>query len=168
MSIFTPFEMFGKIVDITPEYLKENNIKTLLLDVDNTLSRHHEGILYKGVAEWLEKMQKNGIGLLIVSNSKNCRIEPFAKTVGLDFEALSLKPLPKGIKRGIKKIGADKKTTALVGDQIFTDVLGAKISGIKALFVRYIEAEKGRSFKIRRYFERKILKNRKYIGEEEA
>ena len=154
MSIFTPFEMFESVTAITPEYLKRNNINTLLLDVDNTLSCHHAGVLYNGVAEWLEKMKKSGISLFVVSNSKNKRIEPFAKKIGLPFEALSLKPLTKGINRAIKRANAEKKTTALVGDQLFTDVWGAKKAGIFSILVKPIDKKEEIQIVFKRYLEK--------------
>ena len=166
MKLFIPEFMFFRVTDISAKFLKENNIDTLLLDADNTLSTHHSQEAAKGVVEWLDSMRENGIGLMMVSNSKQKRVEPFANMLGLDFEYLSLKPLGKGVKRAIKRLGADKKRTALVGDQIFTDVLAAKLCGIHSVFVKYMKAEDKFSFKLRRKLEKSILKDRKYIGEE--
>lgn len=166
MKFLLPEFMFVSVTDITAKFLKENNIDTLLLDADNTLSTHHSQTAAKGVPEWLDEMRKNGIKLMMVSNSKEKRVEPFANMLGLEFEYLSLKPLTKGVARAIKRLGADKKRTALVGDQIFTDVIATKLCGIHSIFVKYMKAEDKLSFKIRRKLEKKILKNRKYIGEE--
>ncbi|MBR5452094.1 MAG: YqeG family HAD IIIA-type phosphatase [Clostridia bacterium] len=166
MKFLLPEFMFVSVTDITAKFLKENNIDTLLLDADNTLSTHHSQTAAKGVPEWLEEMRKNGVKLMMVSNSKQKRVEPFANMLGLEFEYLSLKPLTKGVARAIKRLGADKKRTALVGDQIFTDVIATKLCGIHSIFVKYMKAEDKLSFKIRRNLEKKILKNRKYIGEE--
>lgn len=166
MKLFIPEFMFFRVTDISAKFLKENNIDTLLLDADNTLSTHHSQEAAKGVPEWLDSMRKNGIKLMMVSNSKQKRVEPFANMLGLDFEYLSLKPLGKGVKRAVKRLGADKKRTALVGDQIFTDVLAAKLCGIHSVFVKYMKAEDKFSFKLRRKLEKSILKDRKYIGEE--
>lgn len=166
MKFLTPDFMFFRVTDISVEFLKSNNIDTLLLDADNTLSTHHSQEPARGVAEWLDEMRKNGISLMMVSNSKEKRVRPFAEKLGLEFEYLSLKPLTKGIARAVKRLGADKKRTALVGDQIFTDVIATRLSGIRPIFVKYMKAEEKLSFKVRRSLERKILKDKKYIGEE--
>ncbi len=167
MKLFVPDEMFERITAITPEYLKENGIEALLLDVDNTLSEHHAGVPADGVEEWIERMTVAGTALMIVSNSKEERIKPFADRIGLPYEALSLKPLGKGIGRALRRLGVDRKRTALAGDQIFTDVLGARLCGIRVLFLRYIRLEDGKSFKLRRALEKKILKGRAFKGEED-
>ena len=166
MKLFLPEFMFFRVTDITVDFLKSNNIDTLLLDADNTLSTHHSQTAAPGVPEWLEEMRLGGIKLMMVSNSKQRRVQPFAEMLGLEFEYLSLKPLGCGIARALKRLGSDKKRTALVGDQIFTDVLATKLTGIRSIFVRFIKAEDKASFKIRRSLEKKILKDRKYIGEE--
>lgn len=166
MKLFLPEFMFFRVTNITAEFLKENNIDTLLLDADNTLSTHHSQQAAQGVAEWLDEMRRNGIKLMMVSNSKERRVAPFAKKLGLEFEYLSLKPLSKGISRAIHRLGADKKCTALVGDQLFTDVLATKLFGIRSIFVKYMKAEEKFSFKVRRCLEKRILKDKKYLGEE--
>lgn len=160
MSFFSSDAVFRRITDIDLEILKKYGIKTLLLDVDNTLSTHHGTVLVDGLEEWLDVMKSNGIGLVIVSNSKRWRIEPFAAKIGLPFVSLACKPLPFGYRKAVKMLGADEKKCAIVGDQIFTDVLGANLYGITSLLVRPVKLEDGWSFRIRRCFEKKILKDK--------
>lgn len=160
MSLFSYNAVYRRITDIDIEFLKQNNIGTLLLDVDNTLSTHHGTKLVDGLTEWLDSMKAEGINLVVVSNSRKWRIEPFAGKIGLPFVSLACKPLPLGYRKAVKMLGAEKKQCAIIGDQIFTDVLGANLYGIKSLLVRPIKLEDGTSFKIRRYFEKKILKDK--------
>lgn len=160
MSLFSYNAVYRRITDIDIEFLKQNNIGTLLLDVDNTLSTHHGTKLVDGLTEWLDSMKAEGINLVVVSNSRKWRIEPFAGKIGLPFVSLACKPLPFGYLKAVKMLGAEKKQCAIIGDQIFTDVLGANLYGIKSLLVRPIKLEDGTSFKIRRYFEKKILKDK--------
>ncbi len=160
MSLFSYNAVYRRITDIDIEFLKQNNIGTLLLDVDNTLSTHHGTKLVDGLTEWLDSMKAEGINLVVVSNSRKWRIEPFAGKIGLPFVSLACKPLPFGYRKAVKMLGAEKKQCAIIGDQIFTDVLGANLYGIKSLLVRPIKLEDGTSFKIRRYFEKKILKDK--------
>ena len=160
MSLFSYNAVYRRITDIDIEFLKQNNIGTLLLDVDNTLSTHHGTKLVDGLTEWLDSMKAEGINLVVVSNSRKWRIEPFAGKIGLPFVSLACKPLPFGYRKAVKMLGAEKKQCAIIGDQIITDVLGANLYGIKSLLVRPIKLEDGTSFKIRRYFEKKILKDK--------
>ena len=146
------------ITDITVELLHKFNIKALLLDVDNTMSTHHGTILTEGLMEWIAKMQQSGIKLMVLSNSKRKRIEPFAARIGLPFISLGCKPLPTGYLRGVKKLGEKRKNVAIVGDQIFTDILGGKIVGVKTILLTPIKLEDGWSFKVRRKLEKKLYK----------
>ncbi len=146
------------ITDITVELLNKHNIKALLLDVDNTMSTHHGTILTDGLLDWIAKMQQSGIKLMVLSNSKRKRIEPFAAKIGLPFISLGCKPLPTGYLRGVKALKEKRKTVAIVGDQIFTDVLGGNFVGVKTILLTPIKLEDGWSFKVRRRLEKKIYK----------
>ena len=148
--IFLPDIKLGKVTDISVELLNKFGIEALILDVDNTLSTHHGQILTDGLPEWLEYMKNNGIKLTVLSNSKEKRVKPFAEKIGLDFISLGLKPLPFGYLRALKALKTKRKNTAIVGDQIFTDVLGGNTVGVKTVLLTPIKPEDGFSFKIRR------------------
>lgn len=154
--ILYPHYRKNRVFDITPGFLEKEGIKYLLLDVDNTLTRHHTGQLEEGVKEWLEAMKKAGYPLIIASNSRDFRIAPFAKSIGLDYFALCCKPLPFKLIKGVKKLGCKKNECMLVGDQIFTDTLGAKLAGIRVCLTEPFLQEEGKSFKIRRRIEKTI------------
>lgn len=147
-----------KITDITLELLEQKGINSLLLDVDNTMSTHHGTVLTDGLLEWIEKMQKGNIKLCVLSNSKEQRVAPFAARIGLDYISLALKPLPFGYLRGVKRLSSKRKSTAIVGDQIFTDILGGNAVGVKTIILTPIKLEDGWSFKLRRRLEKIVFK----------
>ncbi|HHW46391.1 MAG TPA: YqeG family HAD IIIA-type phosphatase [Clostridiales bacterium] len=160
MSILLPDMLISKITDISIETLKQRNIKGLLLDVDNTLSTHGGQKPLEGLLEWIGHMKSCGIKLIILSNATLKRVEPFAKKIGLDHISVALKPLAFGYLRGLKALDLKAKEVAMVGDQLFTDILGANIVGIFTIKVEPISPESGISFIIRRWLEEKILKRK--------
>lgn len=154
-----PNFIFNSILDITPSFLKENNINALLLDVDNTLTPAHKTkVLREGGAEWLSLMKESGIKLMILSNAKSDRAKAFGEGIGLRATGMSAKPLPFGYLRAVRELGCKRSETLMVGDQIFTDTLGANLLGIKTALVTFITPEQALSFRIRRKLEQKILK----------
>ena len=158
MPLFQPTAIFRGVEYITPEYLKENGITALILDVDNTLTGHGSQILPEKVAEWIETMKQAGIGLVIASNNFEKRVAPFAKRIGLGHCAFCCKPSPLGLARARKRIGAHKGKVALVGDQIFTDALGANLYGITMLLVQPMYRDETWSLRFKRALEAPILK----------
>lgn len=166
--LLKPDIKLDKITDITSEILYRFDIKGLMLDVDNTMSTHHGTVLTEGLLEWIDYMRQSGIELIVLSNSKRWRIEPFAKRISLPFISLAAKPLPFGYLRAVKALGFKRKNTAIVGDQIFTDVLGGNAVGVKSILLTPIKLESGWSFKLRRKLENKVFKFhniRRYEGE---
>ena len=146
------------ITDINIDLLKKNNIEALLLDVDNTMSTHHGTILTDGLLEWIAEMQKGGIKLVVLSNSVKKRIEPFAARIGLDFISSGAKPLPFGYIRGAKRLSVKNKNIAIVGDQIFTDVLGGNLVGMKTILLTPIKLEDSYGFRFKRWLEKIVYK----------
>lgn len=138
MLLFFPDHIFPKITDIPPGFLKSRGISLLLMDFDNTMLPYTTDIPTQELLDWMKGMQEQGIGLCIVSNSHKDRVPKFSKAYGIPCVTHAAKPGTGGIKRAMKQFGAGKAQTALVGDQIFTDVLGAKCAGISALIVKSI------------------------------
>ncbi|MBP3310202.1 MAG: YqeG family HAD IIIA-type phosphatase [Ruminococcus sp.] len=164
--LFTITAAFRRVTGITPEILARMGIKGLILDLDNTLTTHDNPVPGDGVFEWLDCMKKNNIRLMIVSNNHAPRVRPFAEMLGLEFVSEGKKPLTKGFSEAVKRMGLPKKSVAAVGDQIYTDVLGANLFGIKMLFVTPIEHETTTFFKIKRKLEipflpKKFIENKK-------
>ena len=149
-----PNKMLHRVTDITPETLSKLGAKALALDIDNTLSTHHGKQLLEGLTEWLEMMKEIDVQLLLFSNSKEFRVQPFAKRLGLDYISLGLKPLPFGFFRAAKKLKVKRKELVLAGDQIFTDVLGARLAGAKVVLLDPIKPEDKLSFRVRRAAEK--------------
>lgn len=154
--LFKPNYKLDKVTDITVDFLMKNNISALILDVDNTLSTHHGMKLTDGLDGWLSLMRDNSIKLVILSNSKEKRVKPFAEKLKLDYIYLGLKPLPFKFFKAYKMLGINRKKIALVGDQLFTDSLGAHLAGVRSIILNPILPEDLISFKIRRWLE-KIL-----------
>jgi HAD superfamily phosphatase (TIGR01668 family) len=156
--MFKPNVKLDKITDITISVLQKYNINSLILDVDNTLSTHHGQVLTDGLEDWLDLMCQNGIKMTVLSNSKAPRLEPFAKKIGLDYISLGLKPLPFGFWRALKRLGSKRKNTAIVGDQIFTDIVGGNCVGLKTVLLTPIQLETSLRFRIKRKIESYVIK----------
>lgn len=163
---FRPTYVFDKVGDITPEFLRRKRIKGLVLDLDNTLTTHNNPVPPQSSLDWLDKMKAAGIKLMIVSNNHEPRVTPFAKQLGLEFVCEGAKPLTIGYTKALARMGLDKKEVASVGDQIFTDVLGSNLKGIRSIFVFPIEPETSLPFRFKRACEKPFLpKNKKSEGE---
>ena len=147
----TPEYLFSGAAAITPEFLKEKGITALVLDVDNTLTGHDSQQLPEAIRDWLDRMRPAGIQLAIASNNNEERVRPFAQSIGLDYVAMSCKPLTFGLARARKKFGVPQRQMAIVGDQLFTDRLAGTLYGIPALVVQpmYEDFKKGIRFKRR-------------------
>lgn len=155
---------FWRVTEITPEFLRKNNIKGLLLDLDNTLTTHDNPVPAEGVLDWIDKMKSSGIKLVIVSNNHPPRVKPFADMLGLEFISEGKKPLSSGFNRAQQRMNIPFSQLAVVGDQIYTDILGANLKRVRGIFVYPIEHEKTRFFKFKRWAEKPFLpkiKNRK-------
>ena len=124
--ILYPDIYLNNVKEITIDLLKKNNIKGLLLDVDNTLIDFDLKIL-EGVNEWCKSLKSEGIKLCILSNTNKIeKVKRVANELDLQYINFAKKPSKKGFKRAMKLLELDSKNIAAVGDQIMTDVLRRK------------------------------------------
>jgi len=158
MSLFLPHERYHRITDIPTDHFGKIGIRALILDVDNTLTTHDNPKPGEGVLDWLAAVQSSGIKCIILSNNTPERVTPFADMLSLEFEANGKKPLTGGVKRACKAMGVKISETALIGDQIFTDVMAARLSKTYSILVDPIEPEKTAFFKFKRWAEKPFLR----------
>ena len=135
---FLPTMMTDALTDLTPQFLHSQGIKLLMLDFDNTIVPYTTSKPTTLMACWLAGMKASGIQICIVSNSKNDRVRKFCKKYGLNCITHAKKPFPKGIRQCLEQFQYPASECALVGDQIFTDTLGANGCGVRSILVKAI------------------------------
>lgn len=124
------------ILEVTPEFLKENNIKALILDVDNTLLDFDLKII-DGLENWGKTMKENEIKCIILSNSnKETKVKMVADLLGIEYIKFAMKPLKRGFKIAQKRLEIPNENIAAIGDQIFTDVIGANRMNMFSILVK--------------------------------
>lgn len=158
MALLYPTVTLEKVTDITPELLREMGVDAILLDVDNTLAPPTSSSPFEGVQEWIDEIKAAGFSVVICSNNYKKRIRPFSDSVGLDCVAMSLKPFPFGFNRAKRKLDERPKSVVVVGDQIYTDVLGANLAGMKSILLTPRCEEKGVTITLRRKMEKGVRK----------
>ena len=139
-----PFSLLPKIIaphltDVTPELLQKRNIRLLMLDFDNTIVPYTTDVPTAEMTAWLEKMKQTDITVCIVSNSRKDRVPRFCREYGLDCITHAKKPFSKGIRECLEKYGIPATEAALVGDQIYTDTLGANCTGVTSILISAID-----------------------------
>ena len=134
-----PKAIAGDITQLTPEYLNNQNIRLLMMDFDNTIVPYTTDIPTDAVLRWLDEMKAQDIVLCVVSNSKRERVKIFCAKYGIDCITHAKKPFSKGIRECLDRYKVPAKNSALVGDQIYTDTLGANGCGVFSILVKAID-----------------------------
>lgn len=133
-----PDMIFPSLPQITPQELQTRGITTLLMDFDNTIVPYTTSTPTGTMQSWLRQMQQSGIRLCVVSNSRKPRVERFCQQYGLACITHAKKPFQRGLNEAKRRFSLDADKTALVGDQIYTDVLGANCAGMQSILVSAI------------------------------
>ncbi len=160
--LLTPNMQVRKITDITIETLRENNIKGMILDVDNTLI-DLDRVPLEGIKEWIDNMKNEGIKFCIASNSlKKDKIGKVAKMLDIPYVHFSAKPTKIGLKKAKQILGIENsKNIAEVGDQLFTDVLGTNRMKMFSILTEPLCEEKVKINNLKRKLEKRVLRRKK-------
>ena len=140
MSFFPfPHGFYETVLDIRPEELTGKGITLLLADLDNTLVPYKTTLPTEELKRWRTELEAGGVQLFLLSNSrKPNRPKRVAEALGIPFIGHAGKPKRGGYRKAMEQTGRTAEQTAIVGDQIFTDILGGRRAGITALLVRPI------------------------------
>ena len=134
-----PNEYFNKVEEITIEFLKKNKIKALILDVDNTLINYEKRLPEK-VAKWARELKGQGIKLYILSNTnQEEKVKRVANALEIPYEYFAKKPLKSGFLKVQKSLNEKPENIGVVGDQIFTDIIGGNRCKMFTILVDPIE-----------------------------
>ena len=139
-----PDFLFDSYRDITPDFLQKQGITLLLTDLDYTLApkavRRPDGAL----KAWIAELKAAGITVMIVSNNRSgARVTEFCHDLGIGYQGHAGKPSPKGLQTAMDWTGTAPAHTAMLGDKLLTDMLGANLAGVLALMVEPAGGPKG-------------------------
>lgn len=140
---------------LEPWMLHEMGKDVLLLDLDNTLDPHDVPLPSPGRKEWADGMKEEGVLLLLVSNNRGRRVRMYAEALGIPFLSGAGKPFPCRTRRFLREKGIDLSRCLLCGDQVLTDLWGARNLGVPAILLEPISHEEAVWTRINRVLEKR-------------
>ena len=143
--LLTPHWVFDDYTAVTPDFLRAHGVTLLLTDLDYTLAPKSVREPDDAVRAWLAALAAAGVTVAVLSNNRSPRrVQRFCAGLGIDFVGHAQKPSRKGYRRALEKFKTPQEHTAMLGDKLLTDILGAKRSGVLALMVEPKGGARGR------------------------
>ncbi|NCB63782.1 MAG: YqeG family HAD IIIA-type phosphatase [Clostridia bacterium] len=134
-----PRQVYRSIFEISPKALAAAGIRLLLADLDNTLVPYGVPTATAEVRAWNEELRSHGVTLFVLSNNRSAtRAKRFSEDLGVPFLGHAGKPKAASFHKAMEQMSCTPGETAMVGDQLFTDILGANNAGVAALAVKPI------------------------------
>ncbi len=161
---FFPDHYYESIYDIDLFHLREDGIKGFILDLDNTIVARNSSTVSDDLKHWLDLLKEHDIEACILSNNWKQRVSSIAEQVELPLVARAAKPRKGAFKRALDVLGTGKEETVVVGDQIFTDVFGGNIAGLRTILVMPMSNHDGIHTKFLRHLERLVMKRWQKCG----
>lgn len=155
-NTFYPDAYVASTYIINFEELYEKGYRGIIFDVDNTLVPHGAPADKRALALF-DRLRKIGFDTCLISNNQEPRVKPFAEAVESKYVFNAHKPSTKNYKKAMALMGTDVNTTFFVGDQLFTDVWGAKRTGMKSVLVKAIHPREEIQIVLKRYLEKIVL-----------
>jgi HAD superfamily phosphatase (TIGR01668 family) len=153
---FYPDEYMNSTYDIDFKKLYQEGYRGVLFDIDNTLVPHGQKA-DKKVLALFEELKKLGMKGCLISNNQLERVKAFHEDVKVDYIENAHKPCTKNYRRAMELIGTNTQNTIFIGDQLFTDIYGAKRTGIRTILVKPIHPKEEIQIVLKRYLEKIVL-----------
>lgn len=136
-SWLVPDEAVERLEQVDPVRLRAMGVRGLIVDLDNTLTDWNAPGLPPESRAWLERVRRAGLGVCLLSNNRSGRVLAIARAERLaGGVANAAKPWPGGFRRALACLGLGPAEVAVIGDQLFTDVLGGRLAGCRTVWVR--------------------------------
>jgi hypothetical protein len=164
-SWFIPQSYILKIEDLSIEFLKKKNIKGLIFDLDNTMIPWGEYRVTPNLVDLIQRIKDANISICIVSNNRGQSISDFAKSLKIYLVDRAGKPRSKPFQAAMRLMKTNANETAMVGDQLFTDIFGANRVGIYSILVKPISDKEFVGTQFVRKVERALIKKMVKEGE---
>jgi hypothetical protein len=158
--VLRPQQYVSEVTAIDLERLVAGGIRGLLVDIDNTLVARNTREVPSSVRDWVRSAGMAGFGVCLISNNWHDHVRDFAADLGVPIVAKALKPLPFGFIRAARVLGLRPRACAVIGDQMFTDVLGGNLVGAHTVLVRPVSASDLPHTLVLRRIERLIMAGR--------
>lgn len=155
---FYPDQWVDSAYGIDYEEWYRKGYRGLTFDIDNTLVPHGAPADERAI-ELFRRLREIGFTTCLISNNKKKRVEPFATAVGSDYLCMANKPSVKGYLGACGKIGVPKEKTLFIGDQLFTDVWGARRAGLYSILVKPINSKEEIQIVLKRFLEKPVLRS---------
>lgn len=136
MALLRPDCYLTSVHAIDLAALRRDGIRVLLLDLDNTLLPRDTDVVPDELKEWAAELRLRGFRVWLVSNNWHERVQRAARELGFELIDKAIKPLPFGFRRALALAGATRSEAAVIGDQVFTDILGGNLLGIRTILVQ--------------------------------
>lgn len=154
---FYPYEYFESVFDIDYTKLYDKGYRGLIFDIDNTLV-HHGNDSTKEIDDLFKNIQSIGFKTLLLTNNEEKRVKRFIRNIDTLYICDAGKPMVDNYLKAVEMMDIKKEEAVCLGDQIFTDILGANKSGIASILVKFIHLKEEKKIGIRRYVEKMILR----------
>lgn len=156
MSFLYPGEYIDSTYSIDFDKLYKEGYRGIIFDIDNTLVTHGSPADERAIALF-EHLKELGFSCLVLSNNKEPRVKNFAKQLGIKYIYKAGKPKPSGYRTAMERLGTDTRNTLFVGDQIFTDIIGANLTGIRSILVAPIDPHEEIQIVLKRFIEKPVI-----------
>ena len=153
---FYPDNEINSTYEIDFAGLFQKGYRGVIFDVDNTLVPHGAPADERAI-DFFEKLREIGFQTMLLSNNKEPRVKMFADAVDSGYIFKAGKPGREGYRKAMERMGTKEQTTVFVGDQLFTDVWGAKRTGIITYLVKPIHPAEEIQIVLKRYLEKIVL-----------
>ncbi|MCR6096819.1 YqeG family HAD IIIA-type phosphatase [Salipaludibacillus agaradhaerens] len=161
---FIPDQYVKSVFEISVEQLKEQGVKGIITDLDNTLVEWDRADATERLIEWFDLLRAQGFQIVIVSNNNEKRVKHFADPHKITFIHSARKPLSKAFKTACKLMNLKREETVVIGDQLLTDILGGNRAGFQTILVVPVAQTDGFLTKFNRRIERRVFHTMKKRG----